>query len=531
MLAAAARTRDLEGSPRVEMTTPEQFFLAAHDEYTDAPVWSGEMYLEFHRGTYTSQANTKRGNRRSAHLLREAELWATTATVRLGAKYPYDLLDTAWKTVLLQQFHDILPGTSIAWVHQEAERRYAEVAETVNGQIARSLGLLAGDGGQTIAFNAAPHAREGVPGLGGAAPRRSPSDRVVEAGAALVLENEIVRVTVDGRGLIVSLRDLRSDREVIPPGETANPLQLFRDAPIQWDAWDIDESYQRVGEDLTSASEVAATADGHGIRIVRSFGESAVVQELRLNGATGALVIHTAVDWHETQKLLKLAFPLDVHADRAASEMQFGHVFRPTHVNTSWDAARFETVAHRWVHVGEPGYGVAVANDASYGHDIRRSARHGGGTATVVRVSLLRAPLFPDPDSDQGRHEFLLSLRVGAGISEAIDEGYRLNLPLREARGSGSVVPLVAVGPAAIVVEAVKLAEDRSGDVIVRLYESLGGRTRGPIEPRFPWSSVTEVDILERPRTAEAVVGQWETSIAFSLRPFQIVTLRLARVP
>ena len=529
MLAAAARTHNLEGSPRVTMTTPEQFFQAAHDEYVEAPVWSGEMYLEFHRGTYTSQAKTKRGNRRSEHLLREAELWATAATVLRGAEYPYDALDDVWKTVLLQQFHDILPGTSIAWVHQEAERNYAEVAVILGEQIARSLELLAGSGSHPLTFNAGPNSRDGIAGLGAAIAARTGAEKVADSDDGLILANDRVRVVVDDRGLIVSMRDLVADREVIPVGETANLLQLFRDTPIQWDAWDIDESYKNVGYDLTEASSVVVTDDGFGVRIARSFGSSSVVQTLRLDGATGALYIHTAIDWHESQKLLKLAFPLDVHADRAASEMQFGHVYRPTHANTSWDAARFETVAHRWVHVGEPGYGVAVANDASYGHDIRRAASTSGGTITVVRVSLLRAPLFPDPVSDQGAQEFVVSLRVGADIADAVDEGYRVNLPLREVPGAGPVAPLIVVTNPAIVVEAVKLAEDRSGDVIVRLYESLGARARGDLSPGFGWAEVAETDLLERQTDASAITGRSDENISLSLRPFQLVTLRLRR--
>ncbi|MBC7723481.1 MAG: alpha-mannosidase [Burkholderiaceae bacterium] len=538
MIAAAHRTRDLEGSPRVELTTPPRFFADAEAEYADAPVWSGELYLEFHRGTYTSQANTKRGNRRSEHLLREAELWATTAAVRRGADYPWAELAEAWQIVLLQQFHDILPGTSIAWVHQEAERHYAEVAEVLERLIAGSIGALAGEGVSPLLFNAGPGARGGVPGLGAGAHSARPAMPVRRDPAGFVLGNDVVCVVVDDRGLVVSMRDLATDREAIPVGQPGNLLQLFRDTPIQWDAWDLDETYQRMGVDLTAASSVEITNDGLGVRVVREFGASCITQELHLDGATGALDIRSRIDWHESQKLLKLAFPLDVHADRAASEIQFGHVYRPTHANTSWDAARFETVAHRWVHVGEPGFGVAVANDASYGHDIRRAARPEGGSTTVVRVSLLRSPLFPDPTSDQGEHEFTVSVRVGAGIQEAVAEGYRLNLPLREMRGAFEVAPIVVVDNPAIVVEAVKLAEDRSGDVIVRLYESLGSRARGTLTPGFQAQAVEETDLLERTVAPKAVresvagaVDRANGAVSLELGPFQLVTLRLRRSP
>ena len=247
---------------------------------------------------------------------------------------------------------------------------------------------------------------------------------------------------------------------------------------------------------------------------------------MSLRASDPVVDILTEVDWHDRQKLLKLAFPLDVHADRATSEIQFGHVHRPTHANTSWDAARFEACAHRWVHVGEPGYGVAVANDATYGHDIARTTRPDGGTTTTVRLSLLRAPLFPDPDADQGSHRFAVSLRAGATIGDAIAEGYRLNVPPRRIRGAREVAPLITVSDPAVVVEAVKLAEDRSGDVVVRLYESRGSRATARVTAGFPYGSVVETDLLERP-LPEAVC-LWPDG-ALQLRPFRIVTLRFSR--
>ena len=228
--------------------------------------------------------------------------------------------------------------------------------------------------------------------------------------------------------------------------------------------------------------------------------------------------VETAVEWHESEKILKAAFPIDVHADRSSAEIQFGHVHRPTHVNTSWDAARFEVYAHRWVHVAEPGYGVAVLNDSTYGHDITRN-----GGVTTVRLSLVRAPHSPDPHADQGTHRFTYSLLANASIADAVAEGYALNLPLRVA-GSATPppAPLVTVDSPAIVVEAVKLADDRSGDVIVRLYESLGGRAVATIRPGFPVAAMEVVDLLERPLHAS-------TDFDISLRPFQVLTLRLRR--
>jgi alpha-mannosidase len=324
--------------------------------------------------------------------------------------------------------------------------------------------------------------------------------------------------------------DLDADREVIPPGVAGNVLQLFRDTPTQWDAWDIDAEYTLSGRELTDAESVGVTDDGRAVRVVRSTGASRIVQELSLHDENGALEILTSVDWRDRQKLLKLAFPFDVHAERAASEIQFGHVYRPTHANTSWDVARFETAAHRWVHAGEPGFGVAVANDATYGHDISRTTLPDGRTATTVRLSLLRAPLYPDPGADQGMHQFRVSVLIGADIAEAIAEGYRLNLSLRQVRGAGPVESLLSVDNPAVVVEAVKLAEDRSGDVIVRLYEAHGSRTSAKLVPGFDWLGVVETDLIERSLSfTDAVVSESEREVDLTLRPFQLVTLRFAR--
>ncbi|HXH34943.1 MAG TPA: glycoside hydrolase family 38 C-terminal domain-containing protein [Plantibacter sp.] len=531
MLAVAARTRSLEGSPTVEIATPTAFFDAARESYPSPPVWSGELYLEFHRGTYTSQARTKRGNRRSEHLLREAELWAATAAIRTGAEYPYEALATSWHTVLLQQFHDILPGSSIAWVHQVAEANYAEVAERLNGLIRSSLGALSGEATAPVLVNASPYAVDGIPAFGASTPvEQSGATISATEGGGFVLDNGLVRVTIDEQGRLSSIYDVAGEREAVAPGEFAGELQLFRDTPNQWDAWDIDVAYRSHLTVLDAADAVEAaenTPSRVAVHVRRSFGSSTIIQTIGVDAGRPTVDIVTTVDWHERQKLLKLAFPLDVRADQASSEIQFGHIDRPTAVNTSWDAARFETAAHRWVHVAEPGYGFAVANDSTYGHDITRSTRDDGGTTTLVRQSLLRAPVFPDPQADQGEHVLRSTLTVGAGILEAAEEGYRINLPLREVQGS-AVEPLVVVDGPGVVVEAVKLAEDRSGDLVVRLYEASGGRSAGRVSFGFGVATVTRTDLLERELGEQPEVAA-DGSVRLSLRPFEIVTLRVGR--
>ncbi|MEU6979190.1 glycoside hydrolase family 38 C-terminal domain-containing protein [Streptomyces sp. NPDC046371] len=533
MLARARRLADLEGAPKVVIEPPADFFARAHAEYPDAPVWLGELYLEFHRGTLTSQLRTKQGNRRSEHLLREAELWAATATVRTGAPYPYDALDRLWRTVLLHQFHDILPGSSIAWVHREAEETYAAVTGELDGLVDAAQRTLAGPGPGTVVFNGAPFARGGVDAFGAAPRAEDPHPPVppVPQGAGHVLDNGLVRFEIDARGLVVSAVDLAAGREALAPGTAANLLQLHQDFPNEYDAWDVDAFYRNTVRDLTEADSVTAVDDG--VLVLRTFGDSRVRQLLSLREGARRLDIDTEIDWHEREKLLKAAFPLDVRADHSTAEIPFGHVKRPTHTNTSWDAAKFEICAHRFLHVGEQDWGAALVNDSTYGHDVTRDVREDdGGTTTTVRLTLLRAPRFPDPDADQGRHRLRYGFVVGAGIADAVREGYAANLPERTVPGSAPVTPLVGTDHAGVVVEAVKLADDRSGDVVVRLYEAHGARARTVLTTVFRWTGVTVTDLLERPLDADPPEGPPATGdrrLHLTLRPFEIRTLRFAR--
>jgi alpha-mannosidase len=526
MMEYAARQADLAGSPRVAVQSPTEFFAAAREEYADPPVWVGELYLESHRGTYTSQAAMKRGNRRSEHLLREVELWAATAAVRAGTPYPHDQLDRLWRTVLLHQFHDILPGSSIAWVHRQARETYRETIAELTALRDAAVAALAGNGDRELVFNAAPDARDGVPALGASAAVAPTGAVTVERdGTDLVLRNGVLVVRVDDRGLVTGIRDLVAAREVLPPGQPANVLQLHPDRPTGFDAWNVDEFYRRGGTDLTATTGIEVA--GGEVRVAREFGASSVTQTIALEPGSRVVDFGCEVDWHEREAFLKAAFPVDVHTGHATAQVQYGHLARPTHANTSWDAARFEVCAHRFLHVGDAGYGAALVNDSVYGHDVTRVPRPGGGTWSTVRLSLLRAPRYPDPETDQGRHAFRYGLVCGAGIPEAVREGYRLNLPPLVVRGGADVEPLVAVDNPAVVVEAVKLADDRSGDVVVRLYESLGGAAEVTLGRTVP-GAVVETDLLERPVDGGVRFGAGE-EVRLSLRPFQIRTLRIDR--
>lgn len=531
MLAAARRLRSLEGSPRVRIGSPAEFFEQAEAEYADPPVWAGELYLELHRGSLTSQHHTKQGNRRNEHLLLEAELWSATAAVRAGAPYPYEAIESAWQTVLLHQFHDILPGTSIAWVHREAEEANAETERALEATIASALRALTGPGSTELVANARPFEDGGVPALGVEAPEpRGGELSALETEHGYVLSNSLVVVEVDRHGHITSLREAGSVRDAIPAGECGNLLVLHRDAPNLWDAWDVDVHYRRVGEHIDQVESISVSdeADAVTLTVCRSFGASSIRQVLRLERGSASLAIENTVDWHEKHKLLKLVFPLDVHADRFAAETQFGHVYRPTHANTSWDAARFEVSAHRWVHVAEPGYGVAIANESTYGHDVTRRTLDERRAVVSVGLSLLRAPEFPDPGADQGEHVIRFTVRPGATVRDAVRDGLSLNLPRRRVVGGHAVDPLVTLSHPGVSVSAVKLAEDRSTDVVVRLYESEGARAEVTLTALFDAETPRLVDLLERD-VDDPFVRAARGEITLALRPFQLATVRIPR--
>ncbi|MFJ4752714.1 alpha-mannosidase [Streptomyces sp. NPDC088763] len=538
IMERARRLADLEGSPKVVVEHPDAFFAKARAEYEDAPVWNGELYLELHRATYTSQARTKQGNRRSEHLLREAELWATTAALHApGYTYPYEKLDRLWKTVLLHQFHDILPGSSIAWVHREAEAEYARVARELQELTAEAVTAFGGGGPRV--FNTSPfdraevvrtpegtHAYVTVPANGSAPLEAAAPERPVTV-SGRVLDNGLVRVEIAEDGTLASVFDLRANREVL--AGAGNLLRLHTDLPNYWDAWDIDKHYRNRYRELRATESVTVVEDGPlvgAVRVSRAFGKgSTITQTITLRAGSPRIDFATEIDWHEAEKILKAGFPVDIRAAHSSAEIQFGHVQRPTHTNTTWEAARFEVSGHRWVHLAEPGYGVAVVNDSTYGHDVTRTVREDGGTTTRVSLSLVRAPRVPDPEADQGTHRLTYALLPGASIEDAVAEGYALNLPLRVADAAGAPEPVVSVDGDGVTVEAVKLADDRSGDVVVRLYESRGGRARAVLRTGFPLAGAEITDLLERPLEPVAADG----GVPVSLRPFQVLTLRLRR--
>ncbi|WP_209559933.1 glycoside hydrolase family 38 C-terminal domain-containing protein [Frigoribacterium sp. PvP032] len=531
MTGKAARLADLEGSARVAWEHPDAFFERARGELVDPPVWVGELYLELHRATLTSQHQTKQGNRRTEHLLVEAELWATTAAVRVGADYPYDELDSLWQTVLLHQFHDILPGTSIAWVHREAVAEYARVEAAARAIVERSQAAVVGEGDLEVEVNSSPVARDGVPAFSARVvePREvRPVDLVARDGG-FVLTNDLVRVVVDAQGLVVSAVDLTTGRDAVAPGQVAGLLQLHQDFPNMWDAWDVDRYYRNKVTDLRDLDDIEAHVDGTGTaRIVvrRSFSASSVVQTLTLAPGRRTLEWAQQTEWHETEKFLKVAFPLDVRAEHTMAETQFGAVRRPTHVNTSWEAAKFETSMHRFVLVDEPGFGVALVNDSVYGFDTTRDSAD-GAVSTTVRLSLLRAPRFPDPATDQGTQTHRFGLVIGTDLAGATAEGLWMNVDPTTTTGARGALPLVTASDG-VLVSSVKLADDRSGDLVVRLWEPVGRRVRATVRVDAPAAAVRAVSLLEEALPdvgAQAGLGP-DGSVEIALGGFEVRTLR-----
>jgi alpha-mannosidase len=569
MLESARRLADVDGVPRLTMEGPRAFFTDAEAEIRDPAVWVGELYLEYHRGTYTSQAATKRGNRRAEYALRDAELWSSLAA---GTSYPGRQLEDIWKLLLLHQFHDIIPGSGIHWVYDDTSRDH--------GRILAEAGSLADDaldrltdaidtsdtGHPVVVFNSLSHARtelitleapgdvtaavgdSGVPGpvqrdeegraifevtvpaCGYQVYDLVPVDPQAVGGAAAgprSLENNHLRVEIDEQGLLSSVFDKSAGREVLAPGARGNRFQIHPDYPNFYDAWDIDRFAFDQVLDLDEVESVEPVEPGPlraGIRVTRRFGDSLLTQVVRLDADSRWVQFDTEVEWHESNRLLKVAFPVDVRSLRATYEIQFGHVERPTHANTSWDVARFEVCAHKWADLSEPGYGVALLNDSKYGYDI---------SGNVIRLSLLRAPTWPDPVADRGHHRFtyrLLPHRGDLRDAGVVDAGYDLNVPLRAVStaphpgAAGTSASLISVDAAHVVVETVKMTDDASGALVVRMYEAWG--RRGPVTLRLPWDirRAAITDLLEREVGEIPVHG---ASVTFDVSPFQVTTLRI----
>ncbi len=530
MLERARRMTDLDGLSRIELGTPDQFFGHVEAEIAvgaPVPVWSGELYFEMHRGTLTSQSATKIGNRRCERLLREAELWWVAAG---GAPREVTTeLGELWKDVLLQQFHDIIPGSSIAWVADDAAAAHQQVAARLEAIIAAAIAVAA-PAGLSVA-NAASHARREVIVVDGEPTMVDVAGSAIAAVAAATsndhrvtvteqsMNNGLITVSWNLDGEVTSIIDVVRGRQLLPPGKRIT-LELAPDHPVEYDAWDLEAWTRSLGSSITSTSSIELNS--HPLLAVlvvrRQFGTSTLTQTYTVRAGSARLDIGFDIDWHEEEKLLSLMVPIDVHAHEATCDIQFGHVKRPTHASSSWDAAKFEVCAHRFVDLSEPSFGVAVLNDGRYGHGVQE-----GG----VSVSLLRAAKYPDPDADHGRHTVTIGvLPHGPGLHEVLHEAEALNLPLRVVTGQAAAAPspVVTLDHLGVQISSVKHADDGSGDLIVRLYEACGDRAHVTVRTPGRIRGALRCNLLEEPVDG---VECSDGIVSLTLRPFELATIRL----
>ncbi|HEX6442919.1 MAG TPA: glycoside hydrolase family 38 C-terminal domain-containing protein [Stellaceae bacterium] len=543
-LERLAREKNLDGLPPVVQAPAEQFFMHIERDADRYATWAGELYLERHQGTYTTQGQVKRHNRKLELALRELELTAALAAELSGVPYPGDRLERIWKEVLLYQFHDILPGSSITRVYDEALPRYEalsrEVAEMTSAAETALFGAgNAGDtAGRVAVRNSLSWERSEWLKLGGKwlKPNVPPMGyAVIEAAAAAaptpfegptaspsVLENGKLRLVFDKQGAILSCFDKEHGREALASGNPGNVLAVYRDTG---DAWDIPMDYRDRPPRRFRLQSVEAVVDGPRalLRHRYRFGKSRLDQEVVLLAGSRRVDFVTTVDWRESGSMLRTSFIPAVTAREASCDIQFGSIRRPTHTDTPRDFAKFEICAHKWVDISDGSYGLALLNDCKYGHRV-----HGN----VLDLNLLRSPHYPDPVADRGEHRFTYSLHPHAGdhvSGGVIRAGYELNIPMRVLAGVPADGPLgtsgswFRVSASNVIIETVKQAEDGKG-LVVRLYEAAGAGTRAELFFGFVIDAAEETNLIEENPVPLRVSGN---ALALDFGPFEIRTVRL----
>ncbi|MBI2426093.1 MAG: alpha-mannosidase [Candidatus Hydrogenedentes bacterium] len=568
MCEQARRMGDTEGCIKTEFVNVSQFLKQMRTQDIERPRWVGELYLEYHRGTYTSQARTKRFNRKLEFLLREVELFGVLAMAH-GHEYPAAELERIWRVVLTNQFHDIIPGSAIRRVYEVAEAEYAAAQEALlalradifdalaeslvpdsEGEAFLMANALSWDRRELVhvetgAFNAAcdiegnylpcqptstgvvVEVSAGPLGVGAIALRhREPVTASPFVHGGKFLESPHYTIAFDKAGRITQLLDKAAQRNIVAEGKTLNGFYTAEHLPIYWDAWDIDRYYRdnlKLEEGLISRDVIS---DGPLFTTIRSKWKigraSSLVQDMTLYATSRRIDFRTTVDWHEQQTLLKAGFHLNVHSQVLKGEIQFGHTDRNMHSNTSWDQARFEVCAHKWVDLSEGDYGVALLNDCKYGH---------GTLDNMLSLTLLKSSIAPDHEADLGKHEFTYALLPHTGpfsVETVVRSAYELNSPITvhritKAKGSEVGAEFCRVDHPNIVIEAVKKAEEDNA-IIVRLYEA--GKTRGSATLRFSRTvrKATECNLMEEQDQAVKLKGD---AIHFDFKPFEIKSFKV----
>ncbi|MBA4387178.1 MAG: alpha-mannosidase [Verrucomicrobia bacterium] len=557
MIESIKRMKDLEGCPRVRFAGPVEFFKDVEKRGIPDILYVGELFYQCHRGVHTSQARTKRGNRKCEFAMRDAELWSAAAMALDGFKYPVKVMEENWRKILLNQFHDILPGSSIERVYEEANAAYAGVLESACGVAAKASSRLAkGKKGATV-FNSLSWNRnvlvmlpEGMEGASDQAGRPLPAQKIgarthVEldvppcgwtsvlpcgSKAAVksqlraeprLLENELIRVRFNEFGEITSIFDKTEGREFA--AGLCNSLRMYKDIPSRFEAWDIDSNYTRMPVPLGEPARITVAARGPlvaQLKIARKVNNSRMTQLVSLRRNSKRVDFRTTIDWNECHKLLKVDFPVDIQTNEAIHEIQYGHLRRPNHKSWQLDADRFEVAAQKWTALAEEGRGFAVLNDCKYGVNT---------LGRCISLSLLRAPKAPDANADIGRHEFTYAFHLWNGSladSRIVQEAYDLNIPASCIPGAAEARSLLDVTAPNVIIEAVKPAEDGSGDVIVRMYESMRTAINCVLSTSLPVKSARETDMLERKTISRLPVTRKGVDLGF--RPFEIKTVRLS---
>jgi len=527
------RASNLEGLPRVRFASPAEFFQDLQQRGLPKERYVGELYFQAHRGTYTSQAKTKQGNRRSELALREAEFWGTAAHALHGFNFNPQTLAFAWQQLLLNQFHDILPGSSIRRVYEEAEAGFAEVIAATEDTAQSAASAFTDDSNAVTVFNSLSWPRTvlidlptgsteiTVPACGWKTVSRSKSNTKSTPVSATSnsLENEFLLARFDERGELVSLFDKQAQRELM--SGSGNHFCLYKDVPSMWDAWDLDSmaEMQPVATDEPVTLEVISRGPLVGrIKLRRSLHHSTISQIISLRRGSRRIEFSTAVDWREKHKLLKVAFPFAIHTNEAIHEIQFGHLRRPNHRSRQYDADRFEVCNHKWTALAEENRGVAVLNDSKYGLSV---------TGGSINLSLLKSALAPDPLADQGVHTFTYAVYAWTGSFAdcgVVHEAYELNCPPLIIPGKAEERSLFSLNAPNIILETLKPAEDGSGDIVLRLYESKRMTTRCTLTTALPINSAAQVDMIEQQPQPLALQSG---TLTLDFHPFEIKTLRL----
>ena len=515
----------------------------------------GELYFQAHRGTYTSQARTKKLNRQSEFALREAELWGCAAMVLGGFDFPRQRWDSAWKTLLLNQFHDILPGSSIQKVYEEAEAQLSSVirdANEITGLAQQTL--LKNKPGMTV-FNALSWQRhalvalpDGWQGLLDESGRVMPvqgfdekvfaevsvpscgwqsfltaEGRHIENSLVVkpdLMENDLMRICINECGEITSIYDKVQGQEIA--AGFCNQMRMYQDIPSQFDAWDIDSVYRLSPVDLREKASIEVLAEGPlfgKLLIRRKLNNSHMSQIITIRRGTRQVDFHTTIDWQERHILLKVNFPVNYFARQALHEIQFGHIPRPTHRSRQADQDQFEVANQKWSALVEPNRGCAILNDCKYGVDVLDNS---------INLTLLKSALAPDMNADRGIQEFTYAFYfwdtplIKSGL---VQMGYELNVPVNTAAGFIGKNALFELDQPNIIIETIKPVEaDDPSAIILRLYESMGTRTKTSLSIDMPCDVVFLTDMLEK-KIKQLDINQGVVNLIFT--PFEIKTLFL----